>query len=78
LLAEGGRIGISFGALVLVALLLKQLDALPRQLRRLGIPFDADTLALSRAIEEVGEAFLPALLVLVLVAALTPRISPRA
>lgn len=78
LLAEGGRIGISFGALVLVALLLKQLDALPRQLRRLGIPFDADTLALSRAIEEVGEAFLPALLVLVLVAALTTRTSPRA
>lgn len=78
LLAEGGRVGISFGAMVLVALLLKQLDALPRLLRRLGIPFDADRLALSKAIEEVGEAFLPALLALVLVAALTSRTSPRA
>ena len=78
LLADSGRVGVSLGALVLVALLLKQMDALPRQLRRLGVPFDADTLALSKAIEEVGEAFLPALLVLVLVAALTPRHGSRA
>ena len=78
LLADSGRVGVSLGALVLVALLLKQMDALPRQLRRLGVPFDADTLALSKAIEELGEAFLPALLVLVLVAALTPRDGSRA
>lgn len=78
LLADGGRVGVSLAALFLFAVVLKQLDALPRQLRRLGVPFEADALVLSKAIEEIGEAFLPALLVLVLATALKPRPTPKA
>jgi len=73
LVAEGGRVGLTLGSLFLFAGVLKQLDALPRQLRRLGVPLDPDALALSRAVEEIGEAFLPILLVLVLLQALPQR-----
>lgn len=76
--ADGGRVGVSLAGLFLFAVVMKQLDALPRQLRRLGVPLEADALVLSKAIEEIGEAFLPALLVLVLATALKPRPTPKA
>lgn len=69
LVAEGGRVGISLGGLFLFAVLLKQMDALPRQLMALGAPLSPEALALSKAVEETGEAFLPVLLLLALLQA---------
>lgn len=47
-------------------LLLKNIDALPRKLRDLGVTLDPEILAVSKAIEETGELGLPVLLALAL------------
>lgn len=66
LTAPGGRAGLTLGVTMGFAAALKQLDALPRQLTGFGVTLDSSTLALAKAVEEVGEVFLPALLLLVL------------
>lgn len=64
-----GRAAVSGATLVVVVgfgLVLKQIDALPRQLSKFGLPLSDGVLAVSKAVEEIGELGLPLLLALAL------------
>ncbi|HBI18659.1 MAG TPA: hypothetical protein DDY79_04915 [Brevundimonas sp.] len=57
----------TLAVLVVFGLVLKQIDALPRQLHGLGLPLPEGLLSVSKAVEEIGEMALPLLLALALV-----------
>lgn len=66
-LARGaGRAGVTLMALGAFGLFLKEVDGIPRQLRKAGMALNPDVLAISKALEEIGEMGLPILLGLAL------------
>lgn len=58
--------GVTLLILLGFGVLLKQIDALPRQLRDLGWPLPENILVISKAVEEIGEMGLPIMLALAL------------
>lgn len=58
--------GVSLLGVGVFGVLLKQVDALPRQLAHIGIDLGPSVLAVSKAVEECGEMGLPLLLALAL------------
>lgn len=52
--------------LAVVAPILKLIDGLPRMLAKAGLALDAETLTILLAIEEIGETFLPILMITVI------------
>ena len=73
------RRGAFFGliSLPVYLIVLKEVDGLPRMLRKAGMALSERGTLVSRSIEEVGETFIPALVLIVLmqvvIAARTPR-----
>lgn len=58
------RVGVTLLGLAGFGVFLKEVDGLPRELRRAGMEMDPTLLSLSKAVEEVGELGLPVILVL--------------